>query len=123
MGLAMSAFKLGNQTVTVLRPVITTDARDNSKYKDWVHATETAVDGCMLQPFLTASRMSAEDNVEREFSRMQRRLWMPAGTDIVYTDRISYNGETYDVWGQPNRWYDFEGNEDHVELLVVLREG
>lgn len=119
----MSSFRLGNQEVTIVRAAVTTDPRDNSVYRDWTATTLIAVAGCMLQPFLTASRMSAEDNVEREFSRMQRRLWMPPGTEIYYYDRVSYNGDTYDVWGQPNHWFDFEGKEDHVELLIVLREG
>lgn len=123
MGRTMSAFRLGNQSVYVVRAALVPDSRDNNLYRDWAHATQTLVEGCMLQPFLTASRMSAEDNVEREFSRMQRRLWMPPGTDVLYTDRIVFNGDTYDVWGQPNRWFDFEGIEDHVEMLIVLREG
>lgn len=119
----MAFIALGQNTVTVVSAPLVSDPRDNSVYRDWANATETVVEGCMVQPFLTASRMSAEDNIEREFSKMQRRMWLPAGTEVYYFDRIVFAGDTYDVWGQPNHWYDFEGNESHVELLVVLREG
>jgi hypothetical protein len=114
---------LGDEVITVLRAPIITDPRDNSKRADWDSATETDYPGCMIQPFLMSNKLVIEDNNERLFAQSFYRIWMPAGSDVLYTDRIRWRGETMDVFGQKGTWVDFEGNEDHIQLLGKLREG
>lgn len=114
---------LGSETVTIIRAPLVTDSRDNSVTRDWAHATSTDVTGCMVQPFRMSNKLVTEDMIEREFARQFFRIWAPAGTDVLYTDRVSWRGQDMEVWAQKGTWVDFEGNEDHVQFLGILREG
>lgn len=114
---------LGNETVTVVHAPLVTNPRDNSKVRDWAAATTVDVPYCNVQPFLMSNKLIREDNNEREFSQQFFRVWMPAGTAIHYQDRIVHRGITMDIFGGQGNWYDFEGNEDHIQFVAVLREG
>jgi hypothetical protein len=114
---------LGSEVITVLRAPIVVSARDNSERPDWTAAVGTDYGNCMVQPFLMSNKLVIEDNAERMFAQSFYRIWMPSGTDVLYSDRLVWRGRHMDVFGQAGEWFDFEGNSDHIQLLGKLREG
>lgn len=114
---------LGSEVITIKRAPELTDPRDGSLYRDWPTASSTVVEGCMVQPFLMSNKLVVEDNLQRQFASQYFRVWMPAGTDLEYTDRLEFRGNSYDVYGEAGPWYDFEAVESHVQCVVLLRKG
>ena len=116
------AISMGNLTVVRVRAALTTES-DGSYIRDWDGATSTAINGCMIQPFQLSSRLQIEMNLDREFSSAYFRFWFPPGTDIQSTDRLVFNGNTYEVYGVPGTWFDQDGTEHHVTCLAIQRRG
>lgn len=114
---------LGMETVTIVRAPLATNPRDNSQFRDWASATKTDIEGCQVQPFLLSNKLQIEDNLQREFGASYFRVWLPAGTIVLYTDRLVHRNRTMDVYGQPGIWFDFEGVESHITVLAYFREG
>jgi len=114
---------LGSEIITVVRAPIIVNTRDNSESQDWTTATRIDVEGCMVQPFLMSNKLVIEDNNERMFAQSFYRVWMPSGTDVLYTDRLEWREVHMDVFGQKGEWFDFEGISDHIQLLGKRREG
>lgn len=77
----------------------------------------------MAEPFPMAEKLNFEDNRGREYSRTAKRFYMPPLTDILYTDRILHDGETYEVFGHPGKWFDLEGNAEHIAVIGRIRSG
>lgn len=115
--------QLGNETITVLRATMKTDAFDNSKYRDWTKPKKTTVRKCSVQPFILSEKYAAEFEVEREHVRQMLRVWCPAGTQVEYTDRIIHRGVEYDVMGIQSVWNHLNGKTNHVALLMRERLG
>lgn len=104
---------LGSDTVTVLRGR-TRDNFGNLQGSD----TGTDVTGCSVQP------ASASESTDRgELLVTNVTVYLPAGTDILATDRVSWLGTVYAVNGKPAVWRDELGNEDHVQAQLLLKEG
>jgi len=114
---------LGNNIVIVKNAPLVADPTDGTLYRDWDAADTTTVAGCMFQPFQPAGTKLLEDNKFREYSSGFFRLWMPAGSPVDSNSKIEFNGHTYEVYGSPNPWYDFEGVESHIECLLYERLG
>ena len=104
---------LGSDTVTVLR------GRARNTSGDLAGSdTETDVDGCAVQP------VSASESTDRgELQVTNAAVYLPPGTDILATDRVWWLGDVYAVNGTPARWRDEAGNEDHVQVQLLLRKG
>lgn len=102
--------KLGSQVVTVLRATATEDDYGNP-VRDWTTAAVVEVRGCSLQPLTGAEVTIGRDTVVPRW-----RLWAPAGTDLLASDRVRYDGVAYEVDGEPQRW-DFPPLS-HVEALL-----
>jgi hypothetical protein len=104
---------LGSDTVTVLRG----KSRDN--WGDGQGSdTETDVSGCSVQP-----TSASEDTDSGDLLITNVTAYLPAGTDILATDRVRWLGDTYAVNGPPARWRDETGAEDHVQVQLLLKEG
>lgn len=104
---------LGSDTVTVLRGR-SRDDFGNLQGED----TGTDVTGCSVQP------ASASESTDRgELLITNATAYLPAGTDILATDRVQWLGTVYEVDGPPARWRDETGNEDHVQAQLLLKEG
>jgi hypothetical protein len=108
---------LGSDTVTVLRRSGNLPPRDN-----WGNLQgsdeEADVPGCSVQP------TSASESTDRgELLITNATAYLPAGTDILATDRVQWLGTVYAVDGPPARWRDELGNEDHVQAQLLLKEG
>lgn len=114
---------LGSETITVVRAPLVVDPRDNSKWRNWSVATRTDIPKCMVEPFPLAEKLNYEENRDREFARSALRMYLPAGTDVVSTDRLEWNGEEYQVLGHPGRWSRFNGDEHHVAIIAQIRSG
>lgn len=114
---------LGSQSFTRVRAALVPSGRDGTLQRDWANATETTVTKCSIQPFRLAEKLNFEDNREREFARSALRVFAPAGTDVEPTDRVIYNGDTYDVFGFNGEWSGFDGLAHHVAFVIRRREG
>lgn len=113
---------LGDDTFTIVRAPLVESSRDGSKYRDWANAIRIDVVDSKVNPFQLAEKLNFEVNADREFARTGLKFFYPP-TVILHTDRIEYKGETYTVFGHPQIWTDFEGVEDHGEMVVQLKEG
>ena len=67
---------------------------------------------------------SASESTDRgELLVTNATVYLPAGTDILATDRVQWLGSVYAVNGTPATWRDELGNEDHVQAQLLLKEG
>jgi hypothetical protein len=104
---------LGAGTVTILRGA----SRDN--FGDITGSdTGTEVTGCSVQP-----GSSTEQTDRGELVVTTLTVYLPAGTDILATDRVSVGGTVYEVDGDPARWVDQAGTESHVQAILRLTKG
>lgn len=106
----MAAF---TETVTVVRQVV-----DN-----WGNHTAGAthdVDGCAVWPF----GVSGEVVVGEDTVTWDMYVLMPAGSDVVATDRVIVRGITYDVVGEPIRWISpLTGRQPGVQVNLKTATG
>lgn len=114
---------LGSDSFYVVRAVFVVDSVDLSEHEDWANATQTLVTSANVQPFPVSTISSKEENRDRSFEQTLLRIYAPAATDVRYTDRILFDGVTYDVFGNPNEWRTFSGAKHHLAFLVRLRSG
>lgn len=89
---------LTGEPVTRLRATTTTDGHGNVN-RAWGSAVATTINGCAFAP-----SASSEDNSNRALVEADAILYVPSGTDLVSTDRVTVRGTTYDVDGQPEDW-------------------
>jgi hypothetical protein len=109
---------LGGQEVTRLRAELVSDGRHGGPSRAWAHASSTAITGVSVQPFATA-----ESTIDAAYIADRLRLFAPPGTDIVSTDRIVYDGVTYEVDGNAQPWHDLGGQAHHIELVIKRLAG
>jgi hypothetical protein len=112
---------LGGAVVTRLRaPSVT--GPDGVPVSNWraAEATWDKVDypGSQFQPI-----SSTEDIVAQQRTESTHRAFLPAGADVLPTDRLRYRGADYQVEGEPERWADEHDNEDHVEVRCFRIQG
>lgn len=87
--------RLRPHEVTVVRAAETTDRYGNI-VDDWANATRTTHRGWI------ELRSSAENTDDRETAVSTWLLVLPAGVDVVYTDRIEYGGFTFEIVSLPD---------------------
>lgn len=90
---------LGPHTITVVRPGTKPADYGTGTQPDWATATSTAVDGCSVQP-----AQAPAYTIDRDSYQTRWTVWAPIGTDIRATDRVAWNGDTYDVDGEVQSW-------------------
>lgn len=104
---------LGSDTVTILR------GRSRDNFGDLQSSdTGTDVTGCSVQPV-----SASEQTGTGELLVTSLTVYLPAGTDILATDRVQWLGDVYAVNGTPAVWRDETGDVDHVQAQLLLREG
>lgn len=109
---------LGGNTITVVRAQLVIDPRDNSLYRDWVNASQTVVERCMVEPYPLAEKLNVEDMRDREFVRTALRVYAPKTTDIIYTDRVLFNGLEYRMFGDAGNWFHLNGALNHLAFII-----
>lgn len=111
MGIASFA----QATVTVQRATVTTD-RYGRETRDWSNLeAEFDLSGCSVQPMVGAETFDAAGGrvVSRwHFSAPGR------DADVQSTDRIVYDGDTFEVDGSVRRWLSPSGRLGHVEAIL-----
>lgn len=115
--------RLGSETLTVLRAPLVAAPRDGTQYRDWTAPTSTVVVGCMVEPYLMSNKLVKEDDESREWSQEYLRCWVPEDADIVYTDRVQWRGDTYEVFGPAQLWVTRRGVRHHKQLNLMKRAG
>lgn len=106
-----------NQTIDVVRPKKTTTSR-GSEVPDWSDAKKTTVTGCSIQP---ASTSLSQDGRVLGINDGWT-AYVPEGTDVKAGDRIEFDGETYDINGEPRKWTG-PSRTSHIQLNLIRREG
>lgn len=117
---------LGNDTITILKPTLITDAVDNTSYWDFSNPTEITVENCSVQPFLPADKLAYEETRERDYSRSIWVVYAPSTEDtrgILPHDRVRFLGEVYEVFGEVGAWRRFHAKPHHVQIMLQRREG
>ncbi|MCW2870890.1 hypothetical protein [Actinacidiphila oryziradicis] len=105
--------RLGGHVVTIVRP-----AGKDAFGDPLAGAVETDVAGCFVQPRTSSERTDMQDQVITGAV-----VFMAAGTDVLATDKVRFNGVVYQVDGEPRRWDDKRGNRHHLEVDLKLVEG
>lgn len=103
---------LGPHTVTRLRAETVTDEYDNELPGGPDVALE--IPGCSVQP-----GSGGEYHDAREAVTVTYTAWLPGLPDVRATDRIAYDGETYNIDGSPERW-NFPPHEHTVIRLKAV---
>lgn len=117
------ARQLGSDTIRRVRAQLVKNSRDNTWYRDWDNAVEEDIPNCSIQPVALSDRLRYETDAEREHQLIYYQGYAPSHTDLLYTDRVKYDGRLFEVQGQPTPWNDFSGTEHHVTFMLKLREG
>lgn len=111
--------RMFTEPVTILRaePVADRYGSQSSRQRDWSTATETETKAG-VQP-----NVNSETTGDRDQLTTAIRVWLPAGTDITATDRLRYDGGTYEIDGKPMPWKPPRGRTAHIELVARQVEG
>lgn len=104
---------LGAHTITVVRPGTKPVDYGTGTQPDWTvpPATRTTVTGCSVQP-----APASEFTIDRDTFTTRWQVYAPSSIDVSPLDRIEWQGDTYEVDGDPLRW-DF-GSLSHVVLTL-----
>lgn len=93
------ALTLGSHTIDVSRAAVVASAYGTGLTLDWSAATSTTVVGCNVQPV-----QAPEFTQDRDSIATRWQVWVPIDADVQATDRVTWNGDVYDVDGEPLRW-------------------
>ncbi len=89
--------RLGDHTITVVSaPYITDPYGNQGSERDWDNATDTTVSGCSVQ-----GQPSSEFTQDRDAVVIRKELFAPVDTALAAGDRVRWDGDTYDVDGDP----------------------
>lgn len=114
---------LGQETLVRLRAVITVNSKDGTHELDWTTPVTATFYNCMVEPPLIGNRLLVEDTKARDFVDSLFKAYIPGNPDVRYDDRIQWRGDTYEVRSAPQLRVDFDGNTDHVQLMLELKAG
>ena len=90
-----------------------------TKVRDWDNATEHTVCGCSVQPATTMRDFA--DRAEQVTDRWT--LYAPPCADLATGDRITCNGQTYEIEGAPFKWKSPTGAVSHKHANLVKWSG
>ena len=112
----MSLDALLVHTVTIVHPGTTTDGYGDT-VADWSGATEET------SPARVTQRTATEDNNGRAATITEWRLLLPATATIAAADRVTWNGDTFEVVGDPVEAVRRSATVHHVEVTLRKVEG
>lgn len=107
-----------NESITRIRPG--TKTLRGSEVPDWSESkvNTLTISGCSVQPATTSLSMDGRVLAINE----QMTAFLPEGSDVLAGDRIVYNGETYEINGEPKRWTGAV-NLSNIQLNLTRWEG
>lgn len=99
------------QTITRIRPG--TKTQRGSQIPDWEHPEDPVIiGGCSVQP---ASTSLSEDGRILGITDGWT-VYVPPGSDIRAGDRIEFDGNLYEINGEPRTWQSPTGHNNHIML-------
>lgn len=106
------------ESITRIRPG--TKTLRGSEVPDWSESkvNTLTISGCSIQPATTSLSMDGRVLAINE----QMTAFLPEGSDVLAGDRIVYNGETYEINGEPKRWTGAV-NLSNIQLNLTRWEG
>lgn len=92
------------------------DSIDSATDDDGVPIVQvsTTATSCHVQPFRAGER---EQVLGREFAGRARRAWFPADDPLAFNSTVEIDGETFDVWGDPDDW-QLGSTNDHIACIL-----
>lgn len=94
---------------------ITEDDGYGNLRRDWAH-TEDVEYPAEVQPLSAAEDVSDQDRLETRW-----RLWLYPKADLVPTDRVVWDGQTYEVIGDIEVWKQ-KGRVHHKKVILIKIE-
>ncbi|MFF9240103.1 hypothetical protein ACF1AL_14890 [Streptomyces sp. NPDC014801] len=110
-----------NQTAVRVRAGTKTD-RGGNTIPDWSNPNRLTVSGLNIQP----NAQSEKVDEQRDATITGYRVQSAEGTapDIKASDRIEWNGQTFEVEGEVASWPDlFTDATHHIEFAMVRATG
>lgn len=105
-------------TATIVRQRATlADDGHGNQVPDWTSPAELPIAGCSVQPGATVEDRQNRDSVLIAFT-----VYVPAGSDVLATDRIRIGSAVFEIDGEPERW-ETGLSVDHVKLFLRRWEG
>lgn len=106
------------QSITRVRPGTKTSR--GSTVPDWDNPTSSAtISGCSVQPASTS--LSEDGRVLGITDGLT--VYLPNGSDVLAGDHIVYDGETYEINGEPRVWASPTGARSHILLNLRRYSG
>jgi hypothetical protein len=91
--------KFGPHTITIQRAPRIAGDYGSTTVPDWQNATSVEVTGCSVQP-----APAPEFTIDRSQTLSRWQAFVPPEADVKSTDRVLWNGHTFDVDGEPLLW-------------------
>lgn len=110
-------FSWANETIKRIRPGVKTVR--GSDVRDWDNTDEVEIGGCSMQP--GGNTLSQNNHELGLFDGYT--CYAPITADIQAGDRIEFNGEIFEINGEPNRWTSATGNLNNMLLNLVRWSG
>jgi hypothetical protein len=105
------------QTIKIIRPGTKTER--GSVVPDWEHTSEpVTVSGCSVQPASTS--LSLDGRVLGMSDGWT--AYLPEGTDVRAGDHIVFEGNIYEIQGEPRVW-TAPFTRSHIQLNLMRWEG
>ena len=106
-----------NDTITRIRPG--TIERRGSIEPDWEHATEAQISGCSMQPGTTSLSMDGRVlGISDGYT-----CYLPPGADVLAGGRIRFDGNVYQVMGEPRKWTSPTGAVSSTQVQLERWSG
>lgn len=105
-----------SQTIARIRPGTKTER--GSEIPDWENADRLYISGCSVQP--ASTNLSQDGRVLGIADSWT--AYIPQGADVKAGDRIEFDGETFEIYGDPREW-TAALNLSHIQLDLRRWEG
>lgn len=106
-----------NKTITVIKPA--TIERNGKPMLDWSNATTVQVTKCHVQPSTTDRDLDGRQVSVSD----EKTLYAPISADIDARDRILYEGVTYTINGEPQKWESPTGRVSQQQVRIKRWQG
>ncbi len=110
-------YSWATQTIKRIRPGIKTVR--GSEIRDWEDADELEIGGCSMQP--AGNSLSQNGRELGIFDGYT--CYAPFTADIQAGDRIEFDGQIFEINGEPNKWISATGNLSNMLLNLVRWSG
>ena len=110
-------FSGATQTIKRIRP--NTRTIRGSDIRDWEDPDELEISGCSMQP---AGNTLSQNNHELGIFDGYT-CYAPIDADIQAGDRIEFEGQIFEINGEPNKWTSATGNLNNMLLNLVRWSG